>query len=75
MRTVILQLVLVIVNTAHISYAGEPVVFVTSAYEPYVIDEGAVASGIFPDVVRAAFHESDTEVVFRFQPWKGTPIV
>ncbi|WP_256717725.1 ABC transporter substrate-binding protein [Shewanella sp. UCD-KL12] len=47
----------------------KPVVFVTSAYAPYVINANGVASGMFPDIVASAFREMGQLVRFEFQPW------
>lgn len=69
MKQVIL-IIFVFINFCHISHAREPLVFVTSAYEPYVIEEGSVIKGIFPDIVKAVFHELNIKTEFRIQPWK-----
>lgn len=69
MKKVIL-LIFVFLNFLHTSNAREPVIFVTSAYEPYVIDEGKVIKGIFPDIINAVFHELDIKIEFIFMPWK-----
>ncbi|QFU25281.1 transporter substrate-binding domain-containing protein [Shewanella eurypsychrophilus] len=53
----------------HPSPGNKPVVFVTSVYAPYVINADGVASGMFPDIVTAAFREMDHLVQFQFQPW------
>jgi len=69
MKQVIL-VIFVFINFLHTSNASEPVVFVTNAYEPYVIEDKIVIKGIFPDIIRAIFHELNIEIEFRFQPWK-----
>ncbi|CAM3362109.1 ABC transporter substrate-binding protein [Shewanella violacea] len=46
------------------------VVFVTSAYAPYVINTDGLATGLFPDIVTAAFVEMGYKVKFKFQPWQ-----
>lgn len=46
------------------------VIFVTSEYDPYVIKQDSTANGVFPDIVKAVFHELNIEVKFKFQPWK-----
>ncbi len=51
------------------AHASE-VLLTTSTYEPYVIEQTGEISGLVPDIVCAAFHESNVNVVFRFQPWK-----
>ena len=52
------------------SHATAQVLFVTSNYEPYVIQQDSEASGIFPDIIKAVFDEINLEVKFEFQPWK-----
>ena len=69
MKQVIL-VIFVFINFWHISHAKEPLVFVTSAYEPYVIEEGSIITGIFPDIVKAVFHELNIQAEFRIQPWQ-----
>jgi polar amino acid transport system substrate-binding protein len=69
MKQVIL-VIFVFLSFLHTSNAREPVIFVTSAYEPYVIDEGKVIKGVFPDIVNAVFHELDIKIEFIFMPWK-----
>ena len=51
------------------SNTADPVVFVTSAYAPYVINTDGQASGLFPEIITAAFHEMNQMVDFQFQPW------
>lgn len=51
------------------SSTANPVVFVTSAYAPYVINRDGLARGLFPDIVTAAFREMNQMVHFQFQPW------
>lgn len=70
MKSVVLILC-TFINLLHLAQAGEPVSFVTSSYEPYVIESDHVASGIFPDIVKAALHERQMDVKFEFLPWKS----
>jgi polar amino acid transport system substrate-binding protein len=63
-------LVLVFIIFFHAPPAMAQVLFVTSEYEPYVINQDGVAKGIFPDIVKAIFSELNIEVNFKFQPWK-----
>jgi len=69
MKQVIL-IIFVFINFGHTSQASEPLVFITSAYEPYVIDEGSVITGIFPDIIKAVFHKLNIQAEFIIQPWK-----
>ncbi len=49
--------------------SSSSLLFVTSPYEPYVIDDEGRASGIFPDIVRAAFRGTHIRPEFQFVPW------
>ncbi|WP_163833783.1 substrate-binding periplasmic protein [Spartinivicinus ruber] len=48
---------------------NESIEFVTSAYEPYVIENNNEASGIFPDLITSVFSRFSVNVKFQFQPW------
>jgi len=52
------------------SNAKGTLLFVTSAYEPYVIDEDKAIGGIFSDIVKAAFNELNITSEFMIQPWQ-----
>ncbi|MBB1270928.1 ABC transporter substrate-binding protein [Shewanella sp. SR44-3] len=52
-----------------IAKAQEPLVFVTSDYPPYVINNNGIANGMIPELIKAVFKDTDIEVEFKFQPW------
>ncbi|CAM4354105.1 substrate-binding periplasmic protein [Shewanella denitrificans] len=68
MKSVIFTLLLLL-SFFSMAKAQEPLVFVTSDYPPYVIDNNGVATGMVPDIIRAIFKDSDIEVDIVFQPW------
>lgn len=68
MKRVIFTL-LVLSYLCSIARAQEPLVFVTSDYPPYVIEDSGLAKGIVPDLIRAIFKDTGIEVEFSFQPW------
>lgn len=47
----------------------QSLVFITSDYPPYVIEDEGIARGIMPDIIRASFKDTDIKIVFKFQPW------
>ncbi|WP_229380914.1 substrate-binding periplasmic protein [Shewanella psychropiezotolerans] len=57
------------VTEASNTSTAKPIIFVTSAYAPYVINTYGLASGLFPEIVSAAFFEMNHKVEFQFQPW------
>lgn len=50
--------------------AVEPMSFVMEPLPPFVVDDKGVASGPFPDIVRAACHELKRECQFTILPWR-----
>ncbi len=67
-------IVVVFIIFSHAPRAMTQVLFVTSEYDPYVIKQDSIANGLFPDIVKAVFHELNIEVKFVFQPWKRCEI-
>jgi polar amino acid transport system substrate-binding protein len=61
--------ILLLLNCLPAAQALEPLVFVTSDYPPYVIEDEGIARGIVPDIIRAGLKDTDIEAVFKFQPW------
>ena len=51
MRTTLLVALLVVVNLAETSHAGDHVVLTTNVYKPYVMQGGGVTSGVCADIV------------------------
>ena len=45
------------------------VVFVTSAYEPYVISQNGTVTGVFPDIIREALMNSGFTLEIQLVPW------
>ncbi|NYZ68693.1 transporter substrate-binding domain-containing protein [Endozoicomonas sp. SM1973] len=71
-----LVIILILLNNLPLAHSRETIDVVTSAYEPYVIEDNQIASGIFPDIVNTVFSLQDIKVRFQFHSWtRGEDLV